>query len=983
MPDYNNNSIDDLIAPIKKGSLGVSSVPSSDIDLLKICGSETNDPNSFFLYQRDRIVDKILYPNARDGVDDVTSSSLNYSDYDQRAVNYNSSQIYIESNASRNSEFNPNGTYTNIIQSALASQANGIHENIIQLPVQRVTKVDDDGNADYSYLEPSVNYDSDGKEKCSRSTNNLFKSFLVDAYGGKDATNLDAPFNFPRATGTYQSSTFLHSQSYKTGTSPNGVTILKNDGFCFIARIDDAGEYGTLLLNFQQYHPKDNAITGYMINNHIQDPNNLLKKPRTFKKPNNDSNTDNYFHADSIDYQSMYKSILSPISLYSEAMWNYSSFVDSRVTSYPMGSDVIQDNTNLAPYIEYIQSYSKNTSNLSADLAENIKSATLREPFTTGATIQTVVPYGANWTEITATSRTNITNEHITSAYIYEGDIKDGGLHGGFNTVNAGNNISDQVIWNANSSNGATLQSANQRIGTSTGRPTVSNVIRADLSWRPYEIVVYRGTLTYDKNTGLETHNSEYVEYFRYRTFDSVGKKGGYNRANDTFTEGLHDNSFEAEGGTLVGYSYPVTGYTNEDDGNFVINFSENFNASAFTVENRLKVAVIQDVVVDKSVSSDLAEFTSPVFDEKFPNENRVFTPIYEDTLQIFSNDETLFGDINRGWAAISRPKGYGNDYYYVESSNTYVTSFYCNDEPWGSYPCFNSNQFIRANTGGPSAWNGFIPTAFEAAFYDCLLPGDESNNPSPPPNYNFRTLTDSHVYIKNPFAVPPKSISMKTIIDNYSDNNIRECSIPVFPEQNITQMDANGVNQTMTASEWGYSFSNGLAVRRTVSPNYGYENDTVFGDPRCVAGYINGFREVSWFARDLVASANGSILNGYSSGSEPFEGFTSSFNGKTYSFPPAWTMRVQVIKSKDITGIGYNNIRCSPNRESFHTKGVNGSTLNNVAYHCGECYGSNIPAAEFGGSSAKHEEVTKGFALTDRLNDHRSYKRIHDGGNM
>jgi len=170
MPDYNNNSIDDLIAPIKKGSLGVSSVPSSDIDLLKICGSETNDPNSFFLYQRDRIVDKILYPNARDGVDDVTSSSLNYSDYDQRAVNYNSSQIYIESNASRNSEFNPNGTYTNIIQSALASQANGIHENIIQLPVQRVTKVDDDGNADYSYLEPSVNYDSDGKEKCSRST---------------------------------------------------------------------------------------------------------------------------------------------------------------------------------------------------------------------------------------------------------------------------------------------------------------------------------------------------------------------------------------------------------------------------------------------------------------------------------------------------------------------------------------------------------------------------------------------------------------------------------------------------------------------------------------------------------------------------------------------------------------------------------------------------------------------------------------------
>ncbi len=86
MPDYNNNSIDDLIAPIKKGSLGGSSVPSSDIDLSKICGSETNDPNSLFLYQRDRIVDKILYPNARDGVDDVTSSTLNYSDYDQRLL---------------------------------------------------------------------------------------------------------------------------------------------------------------------------------------------------------------------------------------------------------------------------------------------------------------------------------------------------------------------------------------------------------------------------------------------------------------------------------------------------------------------------------------------------------------------------------------------------------------------------------------------------------------------------------------------------------------------------------------------------------------------------------------------------------------------------------------------------------------------------------------------------------------------------------
>ncbi len=74
--------------------------------------------------------------------------------------------------------------------------------------------------------------------------------------------------------------------------------------------------------------------------------------------------------------------------------------------------------------------------------------------------------------------------------------------------------------------------------------------------------------------------------------------------------------------------------------------------------------------------------------------------------------------------------------------------------------------------------------------------------------------------------------------------------------------------------------------------------------------------------------------------------------------------------------------MRCSPDRDTFHSEGLD-DTLNGVGYHCGECEDlAEPPSAEFD-DATKHGKVKKGFPLTDTLNDHRSYVRIHDGANL
>jgi len=995
----------ELVAPIKKGSLGGAQVA----DVGKICDSElkasdddpsegdnngTETDHSKFVYHRDRVVDK--YSVTRDTINEGTAATLSYNNSDQKSTSPN---LYVETNAKAEAD-------------------------VVLLPTQAVSNSNED-EGDYAYLEPSVNYDSDGKEKCSRTTNNLFKpSELVELHS-KESTTLDSPFKATRAKGEYQSETILNANNYKTGPSPNGMTVELNDGFCFIASIDNAAEYGTLLLNFKQSHPAKRAITSYMINNHIQDPDKLLTNPRTFKGVNDAGTTEGgYFSEHSIDFRSMLTSQLSPVSLYSAPMWVYNKSIESRVVSYPHGHASLQGNDDLQAYIGYIQSYSKNNGDKSADLnvfysssfiSEDFGNLSVAAPFTDGKAIRTVVPYGTNVASAcalgmgnlctNANARSDRTNEHRTTAYgsidytltlppnyIEEEvtiELNESGLHAGFpNSAGSTTGDPDQVLWNANSNNGVTSQFKGNRKDPVNGRPTVSNVIRADLGWRPYEIIVFRGTLTYNKNTGVESHSEDYVEYFRFRTFDTVFKKETYNRQIGSASESAESTATSAEGGDVHEYSFPVTGYHRESDGGFVINFSENFKTSDFSPQNKLKVAVIQDIVVDPDAVK--ATFSSAVINAILPDEGRVFSPIFEDTLQVLNKDEGLFFDTSRDSAKYSRPFGYGNSYSTVEDPNsptglTYLTHFFClsyevdlEDAYYGNNACFNSNSFIRAGTGGPSAFEGTVATEWEHPNYDCTNFGDLA--------IDFPGLP----WVINSYENPVQIQDPITSVKYPTDPTQRSCSIPIFPGQDITQMDPDGNNVTQTAAEWGYAFSGGLAVRRDTSPDVPFEyiNDTVFSDPVCVAGYVNGYRETSWFARDLVAAYSETRFNQIKDADYGI--FSEEHNGVNFIMPVPWTLGIQLIKPENINGIDLDSVRCSLDRDSFHSKALGpeegeSDTLNGVGYHCGECEDlAEPPSAEFDDDPpTKHGKVKKGFPLTDTLNDHRSYVRIHDGANL
>ena len=98
MPDYNNNdSTDDLIAPVKKGSLGVTPSATDTSQGTSTCGEPVED--GLFTYFRDRLLDKqTATRNTDESVDYV---ALNSDNSDQKAKTAGSKAIYVESNAPR------------------------------------------------------------------------------------------------------------------------------------------------------------------------------------------------------------------------------------------------------------------------------------------------------------------------------------------------------------------------------------------------------------------------------------------------------------------------------------------------------------------------------------------------------------------------------------------------------------------------------------------------------------------------------------------------------------------------------------------------------------------------------------------------------------------------------------------------------------------------------------------------------------------
>jgi hypothetical protein len=220
------------------------------------------------------------------------------------------------------------------------------------------------------------------------------------------------------------------------------------------------------------------------------------------------------------------------------------------------------------------------------------------------------------------------------------------------------------------------------------------------------------------------------------------------------------------------------------------------------------------------------------------------------------------------------------------------------------------------------------------------------------------------------------------------------ECPIPVLANTNLT-IDGT----TKTFADWGYAYgttyTNGfgqtvnssiLPTERTHLPQYGvygHVNNSIHEDPWALAGYINAYREVSWFARDLVKCKTQADFNAYVV--DNYGTFTELHEGETYVMPQPWKMKVSLIKAENITGIQHDTSRCQSNRETFQGNG--GATqLDDVEkYFCGQCQqndGEAVPATVYA-NNKNHGKVSEGYPETDKLKDHRSYKRVHDGGNL
>ena len=908
MPDYNNNnSTDDLIAPVKKGSLGVTPSATDTSEGTSTCGEPVED--GLFTYFRDRLLDKqTATRNTDESVDYVALSSDNS---DQKAKTTGSKAIYVESNAPRS--------------------ATPVASDVNMLPHQTVA-AENESVGEYSYLEPAINYDTEGNENCYRSTNILYNQQQAGFLDGSEFTSYTSR-KFTRAKGTFEGEIEFTANTYMGQGSPAGSNVLRNDGFCFIAEISNAAEYGTLLLDFEQKHPSNNRISPYIINNHIDDPANLLGLGRTFSSLANNFSSKNY-------------SFLAARPIYNTNLGFYEDKVKSYIESYPYGSNIIQNNASLAPYFNYLKSFKAPGS--SAFMSAAFSSPSLNVPWVDGFS-QIDVPFG---TMNSAHTRTSFHTDPVNPT---ADNLVDTGIHTGF--LSGGD--AERVIWNKNSSG--------NRVTAPNG--TVSHVIRADNSWRPYEIIVYRGTLNYDASTGVETYSNDYQEYFRFRTFDEYYGDGVFdpraaeaNGSNSAGTgadhrgvqnEGSNVKFTETTSAGVHSFKYPVTGVNNED-GKFVINFSENFASensdgkSVFAEKNKLKVAVIQDLV---KTQTQRTSFTNTFFSDIAGA--HTFNPIHEDTIQLLNQDEDLFTSSRDGTKTNIGAANLAKD---------------CEGASYGPM-CSNANQSIREGAGGPNFDSDGNISDYNNPFFDCLS-----------------SFNGSATFFQDSFNnLYPTPV------------NQRSCRIPALANTNLTlagvtkrfdQWYAYGTTYTYSPNGDDFFTINSfiLPTERTALPNYGnygHVNNSIHEDPWALAGYINAYREVSWFARDLIRCIDATEFNNYKNSN--YQTFTVPHEGENYVMPQPWKMKVNLVQAENITGIKHDTSRCQSNRAIFQANG-GGTQLDSVEkYICGQCQqndGAAVPDTAYQ-NGKNHEKVTEGYPETDKLKDHRSYQRVHDGGNL
>lgn len=531
----------------------------------------------------------------------------------------------------------------------------------------------------YSYLEPGVNFDDSGIEDCSRTSSNLiYTSNTTHSENGKAHY-----LNFP--TSIVSDST-IDEMFNANSLTTNNSKVTRNDGYCFMASIaQGAGEYGTIYLSFKQVEHK-HPMTKYVINNRLAGDRYFSYGPRPSTADANFADSAGWpgvatravtqwtlelapyiknhliagrqggYGPDFLWFMSKYSS-----DNYEALYWanagtgnlinyrlnvqkygnpgtkgSYQRHLDTCSTAYYMFRELSRElDPDHNPLNVPFGAFGNRRvwgPRLVEEAIETDFGVALRNPHGNGSWFPnfnnaSLSPIMASW-----------------DPFGQEAKVHDANLIGDF-------------LWvdNPLSYSGARLyKSAAMADGTpfNSSYP-VHNLIRADFSWRPYTIIIYRGTVDYNSNSGsLSNFSNDYVEYFRLRTYDQ-------------FTPGdavIGDGNGDGDHGVLIQdghvvYQFPPNGIRtstgNPDfDNYFKVNFSDN-HSTTYAQADLLKIMIYQDCSSQSAYSS----LDKPI---KFGHPNKqnaytkdlVFYPKWNETYQCNSSNYRNSADEGNNIAA-------------------------------------------------------------------------------------------------------------------------------------------------------------------------------------------------------------------------------------------------------------------------------------------------------------------------------------------
>jgi len=489
----------------------------------------------------------------------------------------------------------------------------------------------------------------------------------------------------------------------------------------------------------------------------------------------------------------------------------------------------------------------------------------------------------------------------------------------------------------------------------------IADVMRADLGMRDYEIVVFKGQLDYNIETGVESYSAEqgegwsegYVEYFRFRThrfvendkevgnyninnptqFDSEAQFGGDSNTPSVQGEGswvspLQEELKDSNGVSVAsqmdfpddGAATNRSGVTVSPDGQyFVVNFSENFIHENKAALGYLKIAIIQDTV--ETTDGQCATFSDDPRSQGGTGISVV--PIQDETLAFVTHDETGGG--------------------------THVTRFHN-----------GPNKITLYSEGGVPYYRGT---------------GDSQYWP---------------IHGVNGFFL------MQAEVDEHIEN--------------IAEI--NGFNRAALRGQYTAPDPSDpdLLSRRRTDPNddfnndgYGWgefddDDDPLLSRPMnmawpAVGGYVNLFTTSNWLALKILWARYGTMDGDWAQWSYNPAGSAqtsqqaatagNTFFGRpnvTHYYYEPWRLEVQYSVSSLVTHLDTNvGPRCptgGDRRITFHTATSN--DLAHMPFQCGECLGLTIESEEYE-FLTKYDALTRGFPDVDQENDLRSYVTIKD----